>query len=50
MVRRLTTWALAAFLLYLLLTNPDGAVGLTDRVVGVLRRAGDELATFVDRL
>jgi hypothetical protein len=50
MLRRLVTWLLVAFVLYLLLTNPDGAASVMGQAIGGLRHAGDELASFIDQL
>ena len=50
MLNRIIGWALAAFVVYYLVTNPDGAAGFVHSALEVLRHAGDDLSRFVSKL
>jgi hypothetical protein len=50
MLSRIIGWVLVAFVVYYLVTNPDGAAGFVHSVLDGLRHAGESLSRFVDRL
>jgi hypothetical protein len=50
MLNRLIGWALVAFVVYYLATNPDGAAGFVHSMLNGLRHAGDSLSRFVSSL
>jgi hypothetical protein len=50
MLNRIIGWALVAFVVYYLLTSPDGAAGFVHSILDGLRRAGDSLSRFVSKL
>jgi hypothetical protein len=49
-LNRLIGWALLAFVVYYLVTSPEGAAGFIHSSLDVLRNAGDSLARFVNKL
>jgi hypothetical protein len=50
MLNRIIGWALVAFIVYYLVTNPEGAAGLVHSILDGLRHAGDSLARFINQL
>ena len=50
MLNRIIGWALLAFVVYYLATNPAGAAGFVHSSLDVLRHAGDSLSRFVNQL
>ncbi|HUB39882.1 MAG TPA: hypothetical protein VMA72_13595 [Streptosporangiaceae bacterium] len=50
MLNRIIGWALLAFVIYYLVTSPDGAAGFVHSALDGLRHAGDSLAKFVNQL
>jgi len=50
MLPRIIGWALVAFAVFYLVTNPDGAAGIVHSILDGLRHAGDSLSRFVDHL
>jgi hypothetical protein len=50
MLPRIIGWALFAFVVFYLVTNPDGAAGFVHSVLDGLRNAGNSLSRFVDHL
>jgi hypothetical protein len=50
MLPRIIGWALVAFAVYYMVTNPDGAAGFVHSVLDGLRQAGDSLSRFVNHL
>jgi len=50
MLSRIIGWALVAFIVFYLVTNPDGAAGFVHSVLDGLRNAGNSLSRFVDHL
>ena len=49
-VKRVLAWAAVVFVIYYLVTAPDGAAHLFDVAVGWLKGAGHSLGTFLDNL
>jgi hypothetical protein len=47
---KLLGWALAAFAVYYLLTNPDGAASFALHILDGLRSAANALSTFASHL
>jgi hypothetical protein len=50
MLPRIIGWALVAFIVFYVVTNPDGAAGFVHSVLDGLRNAGNSLSRFVDHL
>jgi len=50
MLSRIIGWALVAFVVFYLVTNPDGAAGVVHSILDGLRNAGNSLSRFVDHL
>ena len=50
MLPRIIGWALVAFVVFYLVTNPDGAAGFVHSTLDGLRSAGNSLSRFVDHL
>jgi hypothetical protein len=50
MLPRIIGWALVAFVVFYLVTNPDGAAGSVHSILDGLRNAGNSLSRFVDNL
>ena len=50
MLARIIGWALVAFVVFYLVTNPDGAAGFVHSILDGLRNAGNSLSRFVDHL
>ena len=50
MLPRIIGWALVAFVVYYLVTNPDGAAGFVHSILDGLRHAGDSLSEFFNHL
>jgi hypothetical protein len=50
MLNRIIGWALVAFIVFYLLTNPAGAAGVVHSALDGLRHAGDSLARFFNQL
>ncbi|HUC24661.1 MAG TPA: hypothetical protein VMA73_18280 [Streptosporangiaceae bacterium] len=50
MLPRIIGWALVAFVVFYLVTNPDGAAGFVHSILDGLRNAGNSLSRFVDHL
>jgi len=50
MLTRIIGWLLIAFVVYYLLTNPDGAAGFAHSVLDGLRHAANSLSEFVSHL
>lgn len=50
MVKKIVIWALVAFAVYFLLSDPDGAARLVSHLFGDLRSAGHSLSSFVSSL
>jgi len=50
MLPRIIGWALVAFAVYYLVTNPDGAAGFVHSILNGLRDAGDSLSRFINHL
>ncbi|MGB6457186.1 MAG: hypothetical protein WBH47_22175 [Streptosporangiaceae bacterium] len=48
-MRRLAWWALIAFAVFFLLSNPDGAAGFVMHLVDGLHGAGSSLSSFVSK-
>jgi hypothetical protein len=49
-VRQLAGWALVAFAVFYLLTDPSGAAGFAHGLLDGLRSAGHSLSSFVSNL
>jgi hypothetical protein len=50
MLRKIITWAIVIFLVFYLLTQPQGAANVIDGILNLLKDAGNSLATFVNSL
>jgi len=50
MLNRIIGWALVVFIVYYLVTSPDGAAGFVHSIIDGLRHAGDSLSRFVNQL
>jgi hypothetical protein len=50
MLARIIGWVLVAFIVYYLVTNPDGAAGFVHSVLDDLRDAGNSLSRFINHL
>jgi len=50
MVRKIVTWALVVFVVFYLLTDPNGAAHFVSNVLDGLKSAGHSLSTFVSKL
>jgi hypothetical protein len=50
MLTRIIGWLLAAFVVYYLLTNPDGAAGFAHSMLDGLRHVGNSLSDFLSHL
>jgi hypothetical protein len=49
-VKKIVTWLLVVFVVWYLLTNPDGAGAFVQHLLNGLKSAGKSLATFVSHL
>jgi hypothetical protein len=49
-VKTILTWALAVFVIYYLITAPEGAAHVVDVAGDWLRSAGHSLGTFLDNV
>jgi hypothetical protein len=50
MLARIIGWVLVAFIVYYLVTNPDGAAGFVHSALNGLRDAGGSLSRFINHL
>jgi hypothetical protein len=50
MFTRIIGWALVAFALYFLLTDPTGAAGVAHSALDGLQHAGNQLSQFASQL
>jgi hypothetical protein len=50
MLRKIITWAIVIFLVFYLLTQPQGAANVINGILNLLKDAGNSLATFVNSL
>jgi hypothetical protein len=50
MVRKIVVWALVVFVVFYLLTDPNGAATFVSHVLNGLKSAGHSLSTFVSKL
>jgi hypothetical protein len=50
MLRKLITWAIVAFIIFYIATQPTGAAALTRHTYGGLHSAATSLATFINNL
>jgi hypothetical protein len=50
MLRKIITWAIVIFLVFYLLTQPQGAANVINGLLNLLKDAGNSLATFVNSL
>jgi hypothetical protein len=50
MVRKIVVWALVVFVVFYLLTDPNGAAHFVSTVFNGLKSAGHSLSTFVSKL
>lgn len=50
MLNRLIGWALLAFVVYYLVTSPEGAARFVHSILDVVRNAADSLERFVNKL
>jgi hypothetical protein len=50
MVKKIVTWALVVFVVFYLLTDPNGAAHFVSNVLNGLKSAGHSLSTFVSKL
>jgi hypothetical protein len=50
MVKKIVTWALVVFVVFYLLTDPNGAAHFVSNVLDGLKSAGRSLSTFVSKL
>jgi hypothetical protein len=49
-VKKIVTWALVVFVVFYLLTDPNGAAGFVSHVLNGLKSAGKSLSTFLSHL
>jgi hypothetical protein len=49
-LKKIITWAIVIFLVFYLLTQPQGAANVINNLLHLLRNAGNSLATFVNSL
>ena len=49
-VKKVLSWAAVVFIIYYLVTAPEGAAHVVDVGVGWLKGAGSSLGTFLDHL
>lgn len=49
-IKKIVGWLLVVFVVWYLLTNPDGAAHFGQHLLNGLRSAGDSLAKFVSSL
>ena len=49
-VKKVVTWAIVIFLVWYLVTDPTGAAHAMQNLFGLLRSAGNSLATFFNSL
>lgn len=50
MLKKIITWAIVIFLVFYLLTQPQGAANVINGILNLLKAAGNSLATFVNSL
>jgi hypothetical protein len=50
MLRKIITWAIVIFIVFYLLTQPQGAANVITGLLNLLKQAGNSLATFVNSL
>ena len=50
MLKKIITWAIVIFLVFYLLTQPQGAANVINGILNLLKDAGNSLATFVNSL
>ena len=50
MVKKIVTWALVLFVVYYLVSNPDGAANIVHHAFNGLREAGASMSRFVSSL
>lgn len=50
MLRKIITWAIVIFLAFYFLTQPDGAAGVINGLLDLLKNAGNSLATWAQSL
>jgi len=49
-LKKIITWAIVIFIVFYLLTQPQGAANAINNLLHLLRDAGNSLATFVNSL
>jgi hypothetical protein len=49
-LKKIITWAIVIFIVFYLLTQPQGAANVIHGIIDLLRDAGNSLATFVNSL
>ena len=49
-VKKIVTWALVVFVVFYLLTDPNGAANFVSHVLDGLKSAGKSLSTFISHL
>jgi len=49
-ITKIAGWALVAFAIYYLATDPDGAAGFVESVLHGLQHAGNSLSQFANHL
>jgi len=49
-LKKIITWAIVIFIVFYLLTQPQGAANVINNLLHLLRNAGNSLATFVNSL
>lgn len=49
-VKKIVMWVLVVFVVWYLLTNPDGAAAFGSHVLNGLKSAGKSLSTFISHL
>lgn len=50
MLKKIITWAIVIFIVFYLLTQPQGAANVITNLLNFLKDAGNSLATFVNSL
>jgi hypothetical protein len=50
MLKKIITWAIVIFIVFYLLTQPNGAAHVISNLLNLLKSAGNSLATFVNSL
>jgi hypothetical protein len=50
MLKKILTWAVVAFVIYYLATQPEGAAHVVDGAINWLKSAGNSLSQFLNHI